>query len=83
MLRGCAGRQAAASDLLPPKADLLFELLNLTVAVSFLLAFLLLTPKVILHQLDGCNKGLGNAEMSILLQNMEEIRNLFSHATAL
>lgn len=53
----CAWRQAAASDLLPAQADLLFELLNLTVAVYLLLA-LLLTPHVVLHQLDGSYKGL-------------------------
>lgn len=72
MLGGCAGREAAASDLLPPQTDLLFKLLNLTVAVSLLLALLLLTPQVVFHQLDGSNKGLGNAEMSVFLQNTEK-----------
>ena len=73
MLGVCTGRQSAASDLLPPQADLLFELLNLTVAVSLLLAFLLLTPQVVLHQLDGSDEGLGNAEMSVLLQTTEKL----------
>lgn len=75
MLGGCVGRQAVASDLLPPQANLLFELLNLTVAVSLLLTLLLLTPQVVLHQLDGSNKGLRNAEMSVLLQNTEKMMN--------
>lgn len=76
VLGGCAGRQATASDLLPPQADLLFELLNLTVAVSLLLTLLLLTPQIVLHQLDGSNKRLGNAEMSVLLQNKETMKKL-------
>lgn len=72
MLRGCGRRHAAASDLLPPQANLLFELLDLTVAVSLLLALLLLMPQVVLHQLNGSNEGLGNAEMGVLLQKAEE-----------
>ena len=64
---GCAGRQAAVADLLPAQADLLLELLNLTVTVSLLLALLFPTPQVALHQLDCCNKGLGNAEMGVFL----------------
>ena len=55
LLGVCAGRQAAVSDLLPAQADLLFELLDLIVAVSLLLPRLLLTPQVVLHQLDGSN----------------------------
>lgn len=70
-LRGCGRQHAAASDLLPPQANLLLELLDLTVAVSLLLT-LLLMPQVVLHQLNGSNEGLGNAEMGVLLQNAEK-----------
>lgn len=73
MLRVCTGWQAAASDLLPPQANLLFELLNFTVTVSLLFALLLLTPQVVLHQLDGSNERLRNAEMSVLLQRAETL----------
>lgn len=68
VLGGCAGWEAAASDLLPSQTYLLFKLLNLTVTVSLLLLTLqLLTAQVVLHQLNGSNKGLGNAEMSVFL----------------
>lgn len=57
VLRGRAGRQAAALDLLPPQPDSLFELLNLRVAVALLLLTLLrLSPHVVLHQLNGGNE---------------------------
>lgn len=71
-LTGGGGQHAAASDLLPPQADLLLELLDLAVAVSLLLALLLLVPQVVLHQLDGGDEGLGNAEMGVLLRRAEE-----------
>lgn len=67
VLGGCAGWEAAASDLLPSQTYLLFKLLNLAVTVSLLLTLHLLTAQVVLHQLNGSNKGLGNAEMSIFL----------------
>lgn len=70
-LKGCGWQHAAASDLLPPQANLLFELLDLTVTVSLLLA-LLLMPQVVLHQLDSGNEGLGNAEMGVLLRIEEK-----------
>lgn len=73
MLGVCGWRQTAASDLLPPQANLLLQLLNLAVTVSFLLA-LLLTPHVAFHQLNGCNKRLGDAEMGIFLQHTEVIK---------
>lgn len=76
VLGRCAGQQATPSDLLPPQANLLFELLNLTVAVSLLLTLLLLPPQIVLHQLNGSNKRLGNAEMSVLLQNKEKMKKL-------
>lgn len=66
-LKGCGWQHAAASDLLPPQANLLFELLDLTVTVSLLLALRLLMPQVVLHQLDSGNEGFGNAEMGVLL----------------
>lgn len=56
VLRGRAGRQAAALDLLPPQPDSLFELLNLRVAVALLLTLLRLSPHVVLHQLNGGNE---------------------------
>lgn len=70
--RGGGGQHAAVSDLLPPQADLLLELLDLAVAVSLLLAPLFLVPQVVLHQLDGGDEGLGNAEMGVLLRRTEE-----------
>lgn len=71
-LRGCGWQCAAASDLLPPQANLLFELLDLTVTVSLLVALLLLMAQVVLHQLDSGNEGLGNAEMGVLLRMAEK-----------
>lgn len=71
MLGGGAGRQTAAADLLPAQADLLLELLNLRVAVPLLLAPHFPTQQVVLHQLDGSDQGLRDAEMSVLLQNRE------------
>lgn len=71
-LRGCGWQHAAASDLLPPQANLLLELLDLTVAVFLLLTLLLPMPQVVLHQLNGSNEGLRNAEMGILLQKAEK-----------
>lgn len=80
VLGGCTGRQTAATDLLPSQADLLLELLNLTVAVSFFFA-LFRAPQVVLHQLDGGNEGLWNAEMGVLLQkNVFALLLLFSTA---
>lgn len=63
----CAGRQAAALDLLPPQPNSLFELLNLRVAVAFFIGLFLLPPHVVLHQLNGGNEWLRNAEVGILL----------------
>lgn len=76
VLGGGAGRQATASDLLPPQANLLFELLDLAVAVSLLLTLLLLAPQIVLHQLNGSDERLGNAEMSVLLWSEENTKEL-------
>lgn len=67
VLWGRAGRQAAALDLLPPQPNSLLELLNLRVAVALFIGLLLLAPHVVLHQLNGGNEWLRNAEVSILL----------------
>ena len=61
----------AAADLLPAQADLLLELLDLTVAVLFLVALLFTTPHIALHQLNRCDQRLGNAEVGIFLEVVE------------
>lgn len=67
VLGGCAGRQAAALDLLSSQPNSLFELLNLRVAVALFIGLLLLPPHVVLHQLNSGNEWLWNAEVGILL----------------
>lgn len=71
MLRRRAGRRGPVAELLPAQADLLLEQLDLAVAVALLLAAapaLLLPPtQVALHQLDGGDQGLGDAEVGVLL----------------
>lgn len=58
--------EVVGPDLLPPNTDLLLELLDLLVAV-FLLLFQLPVHHVALHQLNGSNEGLTDAEVSIFL----------------
>lgn len=67
MVREGAGRLAAAADLLPAQTDLLLQLLDLAVAVALLLCIVLLPPHVALHQLDGRDERLRDAEVSVLL----------------
>ena len=70
VLRRRAGRHGPVAELLPAQADLLLELLDLAVAVALLLAAPLLLPptQVALHQLDGGDQGLGDAEVGVLLE---------------
>lgn len=67
MVREAAGLVPAVADLLSAQTDLLLELLDLAVAIALLLSFLLLPPHVALHQLDGRDERLGDAEVSVLL----------------
>ena len=65
----------AAADLLPSQADFLLELLDLTVAVLFLVNLLFPAPDIALHQLNRCDQRLGNAEVGIFLKIGEKERD--------
>lgn len=64
-------------DLLPPDTDLLLELLDLLVAV-LLLFVQLPVHHVTLHQLNSSDERLRDAEVSILLREVNEPSSIWS-----